>query len=628
MLEALRSGASSWVAKGLLALLVVSFAIWGIGSNFISGLMSRTVIEVGDTKISPYEFDRAYRREMNQIRARFGGSIDAETANRLGLKNLTAERLIQGTVLDETTRELGLDVSPEAIDQKIRSNPSFSGMTGDMMAQRLRQQGISVQEFRNDMRREMVRGFLIDSVTAGIDTAPDAIVDPINNYREERRVAEFFEVMNGTVIDLPKASDDDLEKFYKANISRYTKPEYRDLTTVYLSPQLLAADITVPDDEIKQIYEDRIDRYHTPAKRNLEQLVFADEKSAKAAYDKLKGGATMAAVAKEMLDLTATDIDLGKVVKSDLPTDVADKVFALDKDTISEPMKSALGWHIFKVTGISKESTKPLAEVRDSIRSELALKKASDELYQLTANLEDELAGGATMEEAADKINVKPLTFAAVDRNGLGPDGKAVPKLPEAREFLKVAFDTPDGEESALTETRTNAYFIVRVNKIIKSAPQPLADIRDTVLSDWQADQRRKIAGARAKSLAEEISAGKDIAVVAKAEGDKVTRSKPFTRTGTDAAKALSTTAIAALFEAQPGKAIAAPNADGTGHVVARLTLVQQADATAGDAAAKKKIAQDLGRDMAGDILGIYQQALRDKIGVSINRQLIDQQQN
>lgn len=628
MLESLRSGASSWVAKGLLGLLVISFAVWGIGSDFLSGLGSRTMIEVGQTDVTPYEFERAYRRELDNLRARFGGSIDEEAAKNLGLTDLTVERLVQGAVLDETTRELGLDVSPAALDERIRTDPAFGGMSGDVLAQRLRQRGISVQQFRADLRREMLRNFLIQSVIAGLDTAaPDAIVDPINSYREERRVAEFFEVMNGSVIDVPAASDNDLQTFYDENVARYTRPEYRVVTTVYLSPQQLAATIVVPEDELKQTYEHRIDRYHTPAKRDLEQLVFADQESAKAAYDKLKDGTTMAAVADDMLGLTATDITLADVVKSDLPAELADPVFALAKGTISEPMKSALGWHIFKVNGATDESTTPFAEVKETLEQELALEKASEELYQLSANLEDELAGGATLEEAAAKINVTPLKFDAVDRNGLGRDGKAVPDLPEAREFLEVAFETPDGEQSYLTETRSNAFFILRVDKVIASAPRPLAEIRDTVRDDWQAAQRRKLAGERAKSLADEISAGKDIAALAEAEGMDVTTTKPFTRTGTDAAKELSSAALSALFEARPGTAIAAPNASDTGHVVAHLSLIQKAG-TGDDSAAKGRHAQDLAQDIAGDILEITQQALREQVGVSINRQMLQQFRN
>ena len=59
MLEALRRGASSWVAKGLLGLLVISFAIWGVADVF-RGYGQGSLATVGAKEISVEEFQRAY----------------------------------------------------------------------------------------------------------------------------------------------------------------------------------------------------------------------------------------------------------------------------------------------------------------------------------------------------------------------------------------------------------------------------------------------------------------------------------------------------------------------------------------------------------------------------------------
>ncbi len=626
MLESLRSGASSWVAKALLGLLVISFAVWGIGSDFVSGFGSQSLIEVGGTDISPYEYERAYRRELDNLRARLGGQIDADMANRLGLQDVTIDRLVQGAVLDESVRRMGLDVSDEAVRDRIVADPAFRGVNGQFdentFRSRLYQAGLNEQAFIMDTRRAMVRGYLLQSIIAGAETAPNAIASPINQYREERRVAEFFEVLNGSVIDVPAPADNDLQTYYDENISRYTNPEFRGLTAVFLSPEQLAESISIGDDQITSVYEQRIEGYRTPASRTLDQLLFLDEESAKAAHEKIKAGETFVKIGEQELGLSAGDISLGKVVKRDLPTQIADAVFALGAGAVSEPLQSDLGWHIFSVKAATEETVKALTEVKDDIRNELALQKASDELYELSANLEDELAGGATLEEAAGKIDVKPIVIAAVDRNGLDAKRSRVAGLPEAREFLATAFATEDGEESQLTETRSNAFFIVRVDKIIEAAPRPLADVRDQVTNDWNAAQRNTRAGERAKALADEISAGKEVAEVAGSDGSKSTVSKPFTRTGTDAAAEFSTAAIAALFEARPGSAISAPNAAGTGHIVAKLSLVKKAAGAANDTVMERQ-AEDLGRDIAGDLLQAYQQALRDDLGVTVNRQLL-----
>ena len=63
MLDALRKGAGTWVAKLFIALLIFSFAVWGI-SGFLTGVGQNTAAKVGDTEVSLFDFDRAYRQDL------------------------------------------------------------------------------------------------------------------------------------------------------------------------------------------------------------------------------------------------------------------------------------------------------------------------------------------------------------------------------------------------------------------------------------------------------------------------------------------------------------------------------------------------------------------------------------
>ena len=58
MLDQLRQGAQGWVSKLLMALLVLSFAIWGIGG--FQGYRAGTLATVGDQEVTMQEFARVY----------------------------------------------------------------------------------------------------------------------------------------------------------------------------------------------------------------------------------------------------------------------------------------------------------------------------------------------------------------------------------------------------------------------------------------------------------------------------------------------------------------------------------------------------------------------------------------
>src|SRR4051812_48551080 len=130
MLDALRSAAGTWVAKGLLFMLVISFAIWGISGRMISGLGSPPVIEVGGSSVSMKEYRFAYDRQLNMLSAQFGTRLTREQAQALGLDQQVLQQLVTGALLDEEARKLGLGFSKERLAQLTRDDPAFKGPDG------------------------------------------------------------------------------------------------------------------------------------------------------------------------------------------------------------------------------------------------------------------------------------------------------------------------------------------------------------------------------------------------------------------------------------------------------------------------------------------------------------------
>src|SRR5262249_48635518 len=111
MLDTLRSAAGTWVAKALLFLLVVSFAIWGISGRMISGFGSPHVVEVGGTTVSVSDYRLAYNREMRLLSQQFGTQLTQEQAKALGIDQRVLQQLVRDALLDEEARDLGLGVS-------------------------------------------------------------------------------------------------------------------------------------------------------------------------------------------------------------------------------------------------------------------------------------------------------------------------------------------------------------------------------------------------------------------------------------------------------------------------------------------------------------------------------------
>src|SRR5919204_5172548 len=94
MLQAIRSKAGSFIVKLLFGLLILTFAIWGIGDIFRSRSSDTTVATVGGRAIRADELQTALRRALEQLSARFGSGIDMQQAKQLGLVGETLNQLI------------------------------------------------------------------------------------------------------------------------------------------------------------------------------------------------------------------------------------------------------------------------------------------------------------------------------------------------------------------------------------------------------------------------------------------------------------------------------------------------------------------------------------------------------
>ncbi|TIN54406.1 MAG: peptidylprolyl isomerase, partial [Mesorhizobium sp.] len=114
MLGILRSAAGTWVAKGLLVLLVLSFLVWGVSGQLMSGLAGHdSVITAGGTKVSINEYRLAYDRQLAVMSQQFGQRLSHEQAKALGVDNQVLAQLVSGAVLDEQARKLGLGLSKD-----------------------------------------------------------------------------------------------------------------------------------------------------------------------------------------------------------------------------------------------------------------------------------------------------------------------------------------------------------------------------------------------------------------------------------------------------------------------------------------------------------------------------------
>lgn len=622
MLQRMRTSTGSWIAKGILGLLVLSFLGWGVADYTTSGSTGTVVAKVGDREIGYQEFQLAYQRFLRGQRL---NAVDPEVARQLRLAESVVQNLASTALYEAEASDKNLTASDAMVRRAIEERPEFragGNFSRAAFENALARLGLNEAAYVETARRELGRGQLIGAVTSGSD-APPSLVDMLFDHFGERRSVEYMVMPITAVVPQGNPEEDELKALYEERKEDFRRPELRSMTYVLISPEALARDIEITDQEVTDAFEQRRDSYGQPERRTLSQILFASADEARATAEALKGlpPADVAVKVEEMdLDL----IELGTFTKEAVPNEgLAEAAFALDSPGATDAFEGAFGWSIAVVTAIEEGVEPNLEEVRESLAADLALDRAYDEVFERGKQLEDAYGQGMSLEEAAQSVGLEVHTVEAVDASGHGPTGDALEGLPAGLKFLRTAFDLETGDVSFLETSESNAMFMVRVDAITPSAIPSYDEVAAQVGDVWREEALFDAAEKRAEILAERLSEGSELSVLAQIMGAEFATIEELARDGLSAGGNRLPQALAReLFALSVGEATYA--ADGDNFIIARLTGVKPAG-DAADEAFRQTLANAVTTGMAQDLVEQLGVALRDRYTIETNPEVYEQ---
>ncbi len=212
MLESMRASAQGWVGRVIMAILmgliILSFAIWGIGDIF-RGFGANNLAQVGRIEIGADTFRNVYQTELQRQQRLEHRNITNEEAHQYGLDRQVLSRLVADAALDDQARRLGLAVSDEAIRKTIVNDDNFKGMTGQFDRQMfdgyLRDEGFTEKTYLRQQRGVQLRREIADTLTSGL-RLPKALLEDIHHYQMETRSVDYILIPNAAVGPHPAPS--------------------------------------------------------------------------------------------------------------------------------------------------------------------------------------------------------------------------------------------------------------------------------------------------------------------------------------------------------------------------------------------------------------------------------------
>jgi peptidyl-prolyl cis-trans isomerase D len=621
MLRGLRKASSNWLGKTIMSIvmgfLIISFGIWGIADIF-RGFGQSTLAKVGHTEISTELFRQIYTDRLQQIGRQFGRPLTPDQARAFGVDRQVLQQMVAEAALDEDARRLGLGQSDAELKRMIFSDPNFKSAAGTFdpvrFTQTLREFGYTEARYTAEQRKVSLRRQIANTVTAGLEP-PKTMLDAANRFQNETRIIEYVKLDAAQAGAIDPPSPEALAGYFDDHKTQFRAPEYRKISFVVITPEEIAKWSTVSDEDAKKFFEERKDKFGTPERRQISQIVFPNGEDAQAARSRIAAGTSFEDIAKER-GLTPADIELGMIARSDIiDPNVADAAFALPSGEISQPAQGRFGFALVKVGKIEPGVEANYDSVAPAIKRDIAVERARAAVQSLHDKMEDERGGGASVVDAAKKLNLNAVTIDAVDRSGRGPDGKPVAGIPPGTDIVSQAFASDVGVDNDPLQL-AGGYVWFDVLGITPSRERTIDEVKDQVETRWRDEQVASRLRTKAADMVTKLGQSGKLADEAAAGGLKVETSAAFKRDGK--LPGLPDTAVEAAFRTAKDAAGQAQGAGGTEAIVFRVTdvTVPPLDLASDDA---KKLKEALQRSLSDEQIAEYVTKLESEIGTTIN---------
>ncbi|MEO6213623.1 MAG: peptidyl-prolyl cis-trans isomerase [Vicinamibacterales bacterium] len=624
----------NWL-KWSLALVVLAFILLYIPDFFRSSAngagLNDAVATVDGRDITVSQFRRAYQRQMQQYRASYGANMDERLLKQLGIDQRIVQQLVEEEAAVAEARRLGISASDQEVTQRIIAIPAFQE-NGQFIGYDKYRQMLAVQEppiKENEFEDQVRRSITVEKLQAALTnwiTVPASDIGAEFRKRNEKVKLAVVSFPVDKFREGVQASDAEVSAWFDSHTNDYRMPDKRKVRYALIDVQAIRDRVQVTPQDVQRSYEDNQQQYSTPEQVRASHILLHTEgkedaavkKQAEELAAKAKGGADFAELAKKFSQDETNNTkggDLDFFGKGQMVADFDAVAFSMKQGEISAPVKTQYGYHVIKLTDKRAATQRPLDEVRTQIEDQIKWQRAQDEA-QRTA---DDLA--ARLKKPADLDAVAKPRGLTVAESGFFSRDEPIAGLCMAPAAAERAYELKDGDVSDGIRTPQGFAFLTVTGK--QDAYTPKIDevrprVRDDVLKKKALDAARQ----RAATLAVQMKSG-DFNAVAKSAGLEVKTTELIARGAPVGDVGVSPAIDAAAFSL-PAGSVADPITTDNGAVIVKV--LERKDPTALEVNAGLQQTKDqLLNERRSRFYGSYMTKARDRMNVTVNRQLIAQ---
>ena len=618
MLENIRENSQGPVAKGILGLIILTFAVAGIGGYTSS--VDTSVAEVNGEKVSQREFDQAYQAQRNRMMQQFGDMFDTLAADPAYMANFrkgVLDNIINEKLLNQNVQDLALRVSDEQIKDTIREMPEFQ-LNGVFDNNRylavINQAGFfQSSDFRDYLRIEMTRRQLSQALVGSEFSLPYQ-TSQLTALQNQTRDIAYATISAEQFKEGLEVTDEEIAAYYQDNQLMFENQEKVKVDYVTLNVAEIASGISVSDDEVSQYYQDNMEEYRTEEQRRISHILieFGDDESAAeqkaaAVLARLQAGEDFAELAKtESADTFSGENggDLEWIEPGVMDEAFDEAAFALtEAGQITDLVKTGFGYHIIKLTELKAAETTAFEEVKEQIAARLASDKAQNQFFEM----QQELARVSfefpdSLDDAAEVINGSVQTSEWLARGGN-------PAPFDSNKVIDAAFSDlvlQENLNSDVIEVNNDMVMVVRMNEYQEANVKPLSEVKARITDILVNEKATEKAATVAQELIAKLVAGESISDEVAGFGGEFVSQAAVARFGGDIDGAIVRKAFVLPHPVEgsvSAESVNLPNGD--------LALVQVTAVQAGEAQEIPNLAEQKANQLAQSAFQGYVESLK-----------------
>jgi peptidyl-prolyl cis-trans isomerase D len=519
MLQAIRDKVTGWIAYGIIFLISVPFALWGVNS-YLGGGEAQPAATVNGEEISLRDLDQAYANYRQRLSQLFGGSIPESFASESMLREQVLGQLVEEIALRQYTQEQHYRIGDEELNRIIRSMNVFQRdeqFDTEIYQSQLRSLGYSPLGFEEELRRTNAMQQLQSGILATAFEAP-LLEKQFTSLNNQTRKTRSLTYRVDTAAIQPGA--DEIERLYLSQADRYHSPEEVRIDFIELSLDGIQQSIEVEEGDVYARYQENKASYTSTEIRDASHILITvkgDEDAnpalarITAIRERIVAGESFADLAREISEDPGSASDggsLGEVERGIMVQPFEAALFSMEVGQLSQPVKTSFGWHLIKLDSISGGEIQSFDTVKSALQDEIRAELAEGQIYDLVENVANLVYEQSdSLQPTAEQLDLTIQTSDWFDR----VSGTGIAIEPKIRQMAFSAEILQQGLNSEAIELDNNRVVFIRLNQLKPAAVRPLDQVQDLIRSEIITTQAREQSLSAGLAALADLKAGKTL---------------------------------------------------------------------------------------------------------------------